>query len=126
MLGSIDLTNIGAGTCTLEGRPVLTIFSSPGHEVSVGVVEEVPPQWKVDGAPPPSGSPVVTLRPGSAAAIRVLWANQCPQLSDPATWNIGLTTGESLEVADVRAPSCLGSATPSRLEVGPFEPSAGG
>jgi hypothetical protein len=125
VLGSIDLTNVGAGTCTLQGRPVVTIFSSPGHEVSVGV-DPVPAQWQVDRASRPSGWPVVRLRPGSAAAIRVRWGNQCPELSDPATWNIGLPTGGSLEVSGVRAPPCLGTATQPTLEVGPFEPSAGG
>jgi hypothetical protein len=125
VLGAIDLTNISAGTCTLQGRPLVTIFSSPGHEVSVGVVA-VPPQWQVDGTSRPSDWPVVRLRPGSTAAIRVRWFDQCPELSDTATWSIGLTTGGSLEVSGVRAPPCLGTATQPTLEVGPFEPSAEG
>jgi hypothetical protein len=127
VLGSIDLTNIGAGTCTLEGRPILTLSSSPGHEVPLQVVD-VAPQWQADGSPSPYGWPVVSLPPGSAAAIRVRWTNPCPQLTDPAIWTVDLGSGRgTLDVSGADAtspPPCNGPATPSTLEVGPFEPSA--
>jgi hypothetical protein len=127
VLGSIVVTDIGAGDCTLEGRPTVTLLSGAGQELSFHLVE-VPPQWKVDRAPTPRGWPVVTLRPGATAAIRVRWANACPQLTDPARWRIDLGSGGgALDMTgSIEAPSCLGSAEPSTLEVGPFEPSAGG
>jgi hypothetical protein len=128
VVGSIDVTNVGARTCTLEGRPLLTIFSSPGHEVTLRVVGTAP-QWKADGASPPRGWPVVRLRPRAAAAIRVQWTNACPQLAGPALWSVDLGSGNgTLDVfgADaVSPPPCNGPALPSTLEVGPFEPSVG-
>jgi Protein of unknown function (DUF4232) len=128
VLGSIDLTNTGANMCTLEGRPTLTLFSSPDHDVPLRVVD-VPPQWQADAASPPDGWPVVSLRPGSAASIRVRWTNPCPQLTDPALWSVDLGNGGgTLEVVGTDAispPPCNGTATPSTLEVGPFEPGPG-
>jgi uncharacterized protein DUF4232 len=128
VLGSIDLTNLGDRTCTLTGRPTVMLFDPAGHEVSVHVVP-VSPQWQADGASPPDGWPVVTLGPGSAAAIRVRWANACPQLSDPVRWNVDLGGGMgTLDVSGADAifpPPCNGPTEPSTLEVGPFEPSSG-
>ena len=127
VLGSIDLTNLSGKTCTVEGRPVLTLFSSTGPQLSVQVVE-VAPQWQADAASPPHGWPVVSLSPGSAAAIRVRWSNPCPQLTAPALWKVDLG-GEkgTLDVSGADAiPPCNGSAEPSTLEVGPFEPSGRG
>jgi hypothetical protein len=129
VLGSIDLTNLSARTCTLEGRPILTLFSSASHEVPVHVVE-VAPQWQADGTSPPHGWPVVSLRPGSVAAIRVRWTNACPQLTEPALWSVDLENGRgSLDVFGADAtypPPCNGAGEPATLEVGPFEPSSAG
>jgi hypothetical protein len=126
--GSIDLTNIGDRTCTLEGRPTVLIFDASGHELSPQVSPDKP-QWEVDGASPPSGWPVISLRPGSVASIRIRVSNLCPPLDGPPTWTIDLTSGRgSLDVADPdpTTPSCLGTAEPSILEVGPFEPGGEG
>ena len=127
VVGSIELTNTSAKTCTLEGQPVLTLFSSPSQEVSVQVVT-VHPQWLENASPTPPGWPVVGLRPGATAAIRVRWTNACPQLLGPAIWTIDLGSGRgTLEVSGADAfPPCNGTAEPSTLEVGPFEPGAGG
>jgi hypothetical protein len=123
--GSIELANLGGGTCTLTGRPGVTLSSSSGRDLSVNV-EPVPPQWQADGAARPDGWPVVSLRPGSAASIRVRWTNACPQLSNPALWRVDLGGGRgTLEVQGADAtfpPPCNGPAEPSTLEVGPFEP----
>jgi hypothetical protein len=128
IVGSIDLTNIGNGTCTLEGRPSVTISSPAGRQLPIPVVP-VKAQWEVDATPSPSGWPVVTLRPGSVASIRIQLSNLCPPLDGPLLWTIDLTSGRgSLDVsgADALTPSCLGAAEPSRLEVGPFEPGGEG
>jgi Protein of unknown function (DUF4232) len=128
VVGSIDLANVSTRTCTLEGRPTLTLLSSSGHEVKVRVVP-VKPQWKADAASAPHGWPVVRLRSGSAAAIRVAWTNPCPQLTDPALWTVDLGSGRgALEVqgAAITPPPCNGPTLASTLEVGPFEPGAGG
>jgi hypothetical protein len=63
------------------------------------------------------------------ASIRIKVSNLCPQLDGPPLWTIDLTSGRgSLDVTDADAitPSCLGTAEPARLEVGPFEPGGEG
>ena len=126
--GSIRLTNVGGGTCTLSGRPTVSIFSSTGHDVAPQVTESEP-QWQADGAPEPAGWPVVSLQPRSAASVRVRWSNACPQLSGPASWKLDLGKGGgTLDVSGADAslvPPCNGPSEPSTLEVGPFEPRAG-
>jgi hypothetical protein len=126
--GSIRLTNVAGGSCTLSGRPTVSIFDSQGHEVALHVTASEP-QWQADGAPEPAGWPVVGLQPGSAASIRVRWSNACPQLSGPASWKVDLGNGGgTLDGSDAGAslvPPCNGPSEPSTLEVGPFEPRAG-
>ena len=126
--GSIRLTNVGGATCTLSGRPTVSILSSTGHDVALQVSPSEP-QWQVDGGAEPAGWPVVSLRPGSAASIRVRWSNACPQLSGPASWKLDLGNGGgTLYVSGADAslvPPCNGPSEPSTLEVGPFEPRAG-
>jgi hypothetical protein len=126
--GSIRLTNVGGGTCTLSGRPTVSIFSSTGHDVAPQVTESEP-QWQADGAPEPAGWPVVSLQPRSAASVRVRWSNACPQLSGPASWKLDLGNGGgTLDVSGADAsfvPPCNGPSEPSTLEVGPFESRVG-
>lgn len=126
--GSIGLKNVGGTTCTLTGRPTVSIFSSTGHEVSLQVTESEP-QWQADGTSQPQGWPVVGVQPGSSASVRVRWSNACPQLSGPASWKVDLGNGRgTLDVPNAGAslvPPCNGPSEPSTLEVGPFEPSAG-
>ena len=126
--GSIRLTNVSGASCTLSGRPTVSIFSSQGNEVPLQVTESEP-QWQADGAPQPAGWPVVSLRPGSSASVRVRWSNACPQLSGPASWKLDLGNGGgTLDVSGGDAtlvPPCNGPSEPSTLEVGPFEPRAG-
>jgi hypothetical protein len=126
VVGSIELTNAGAGTCTLSGRPRLTL-TSPTQGPLSPAVSEVLAQWQVDGTQAPAGWPVVTLRPGAVASIRVRWSNPCPQLTSPVVWHVHPGDGGGgLEVAGAEAiPSCLGSGQPSTLDVGPFEPRIG-
>ncbi len=127
--GSIGFTNVGTTTCTLTGRPAVTLSSSPGRDLSP-IVESAAASWQADKAPEPDGWPIVSLRPGSAASVRVRWSNACPQLSNPALWRVDLQDGRgTLEVLGTDAtfpPPCNGPAEPSILEVGPFEPDTGG
>src|SRR5438552_6083576 len=126
--GSIDLTNVGGATCTVTGRPAVSIWNSQGQAVAVQVTAGEP-QWKANAAPQPQGWPVVSLQPGSAASVRVRWSNACPQLSGPVSWKINLGNGAgTLDPSSADAsfvPPCNGPTEPSTLEVGPFEPSAG-
>jgi Protein of unknown function (DUF4232) len=126
VVGSVDLKNVGTTTCTLTGRGTVTLVGSSGSALPVQMVNVIP-QWQADAKSAPAGWPVVSLSPGSAAAIRVSWSNECPQLSNPVAWSVELEDGGgSLDVAGAEAyPPCNGSAEPSRLQVGPFEPAAG-
>ena len=121
--GSIDITNTGAGPCTLEGRPVLALFDSSGSRVAVRTVD-VAPQWSADGRPAPPGWPVVRLRPGQAASVRVRWSNACPQLSGSVRLTIDLGRGRGTlgSTPSLAPPPCNGASEPSTLEVGPYEP----
>lgn len=122
VVGAIDLRNAGTRVCTLTGRPIVGIEDPAGHPVSVRV-NRVESRWQADGAPRPSGWPIVRLRPGSVAAIRVAWSNACPQLRNRATWSVDLGGGKgTLVVGGVSPPPCNGATEPSTLEVGPFEP----
>ena len=127
--GSLQLTNLGDKTCTLEGRPKVMLFESSGRPLSVSDLA-VPPQWQAHAASPPAGWPVVRLSPGAVASIRVRWSNPCPQLSDPAFWRVSLPEGRgTLDVLGADAtspPPCNGPTQPSTLEVGPFEPGTNG
>jgi hypothetical protein len=125
-VGSIEVTNTGAGPCTLEGRPTIALAGSDGA-LSPDVVD-APPQWQVDGAEAPPGWPTVTLRPGEVAAIRVAWSNLCPQLTGTVGWQVTVPGGGGgVEVSgETSAPPCNGPTEPSTLQVGPFEPGGAG
>ncbi len=127
LVGSIDVTNHGDRTCTLEGRPSVTLAGPSGALLSLEVHPD-DARWQVDRTPRPAGWPVVTLPPGSVASIRIDLSNVCPQLDGPPRWTIDLTDGRgSLEVAGADSiPTCNGAAEPSTLSVGPFEPGGEG
>jgi len=123
VVGALDVTNLGSTTCTLQGRPSIALSDWQDHPLQVEQVP-VPPMWKADGASPPPGWPVVTLRPGGVAQIRVAWSNLCPQNDHPALWRMTIG-GQTIDVfgADgTSPPPCNGASQPSTLQVGPFEP----
>jgi hypothetical protein len=123
VIGALDVTNFGSTTCTLQGRPRIALSDWQDHPLSVQQVP-VPPVWEAEGAPQPPGWPVVTLRPGGVAQIRVAWSNLCPQSTHPALWRVTIAGGR-LDVfgADgTGPPPCNGPSQPSMLQVGPFEP----
>lgn len=123
--GAIHLTNFSDATCTLAGRPVVTLYRTAAHQLTVRVLD-VGPQWKADAASRPTGWPVVRLRTGAVASVRIRWGNMCPQLSHPALWKVAVGAGGTVDVygADgATPPPCNGPGQPSTLEVGPFEPS---
>ena len=81
-------------------------------------------QWQVDKAAKPAGWPVVTLRPGQRAQLRIAWHNWCGS-PPPQTWRIVLGGGHGSFDAPgtTDAPPCNGPGQPSTLDLGPFEPS---
>ena len=129
--GFLLMTNEGTTTCTLSGKPVLSLVQtapesvSSGEPVIVNVVDAAP-SWQVNGASQPPGWPVVTLEPGSAAAVSVRWSNACPQVSGQVEWMVSDGNGGTKIVVDpsrtTLVPPCNGASEPSTLEVGPYEP----
>ena len=127
--GAITLENLSDQTCTLQGRPVITLLDQSGNPISSGVtISSTPPRWVVDRSPKPPGWPVVTLRQGDSASVRIRWSNWCPNGGVPPLWRMGVPGGGAVEVGGMDAlgaPPCNGPGQPSTIEEGPFEPGSG-
>lgn len=126
--GSIVLTNRSAESCTLEGTPTIELLDASGPITSGVSFEPAPAGWEVAGSPEPTGWPVVTLGPADAASVRVRWSNWCPDGRAAPTWRVEIPGGAAVEVDGLETvfpPPCNGSAEPSGVEIGPFEPLPG-
>jgi hypothetical protein len=123
--GEIDFANFSDTTCTLQDRPGITLLESPGQPITSGVTFiDTDAAWMVNGEQEPDGWPVVTLRPGDTASIRMRWGNWCPQGRAAPLWQVDLPGGGSVPVTNgmEEPPPCNGEGVPSTIEVGPFEP----
>ncbi len=121
--GAIDVTNLSGVVCTLRGRPGVVLLTDPNHLVTSDLsFIDSPAGWEVDGNPQPAGWPVVTLRPGDVASVRIRWGNWCAP--GVPLWRIGIPGGGDVDVANGMEdpPPCNGPGMPSTIEVGPFEP----
>jgi hypothetical protein len=126
--GSISLTNFSDATCTLQGRPTITLMNGNLKPITSGVVfSKSPPGWRANGSPKPAGWPVVTIRRGASASIRIRWTNWCR--SRAPLWRLGISGGGTIDVVNgldaVSPPPCNGPGLPSTIEEGPFEPGSG-
>ncbi|HEY7283234.1 MAG TPA: DUF4232 domain-containing protein [Actinomycetota bacterium] len=124
--GVIDVANFSDTACTLQGRPGIVLLTSPGHLVTSPLsFIDSPAAWQADGRPEPSGWPVVTLRPGDMASVRIRWGNWCSPRAP--LWRIGIPGGGEVDVVNGMEdpPPCNGAGMPSTIEVGPFEPHRG-
>jgi hypothetical protein len=123
--GVIDVANLSDTTCTLQGRPRVTLLQSAGHAITSGITFlKADAGWMVDGETKPAGWPVVTLHPGDSASVRVRWGNWCPQGRAAPLWELGIPGGGQVAVQNgmEEPPPCNGETEPSTVEVGPFEP----
>jgi Protein of unknown function (DUF4232) len=124
--GVIRLENLSDATCTLQGRPAVTLLDDHLRPIRSGVhFEPAPPGWKVDADPQPEGWPVVTVAPGKAATVRIRWSNWCPQGRATPLWRVRLPGDGSVDVMGIDGetpPPCNGEHLPSTIDVGPFEP----
>jgi hypothetical protein len=127
--GELIVTNLSGQTCTLRGRPTITLLDPSRNPITSGVTfTNSPAGWFVDGSPKPSGWPVVTLKPGDAASVRLGWSNWCADGGDAPLWRIGIPDGGTVNVTGMETvppPPCNGPGQPSTIERGPFEPRAG-
>jgi hypothetical protein len=129
--GGVTLTNFSDVTCTVQGTPTITLLTQDLKPITSGVTFiSSPPGWKVDRTGKPAGWPVVTLRPGASALVRIRWSNWCPDGRSAPLWRVGIPGGGSVDVTngfdELGPPPCNGRGMPSTVEVGPFEPSAAG
>jgi hypothetical protein len=128
--GTIALTNGSGEACTLDGTPTITLLDENLNPITSGIAfGRSSPGWEVDASPTPPGWPVVTLQPGAAASVRILWSNWCPDGRATPTWRIEVPGGGTVDVGGLDAagpPPCNGPSQPSTIEVGPFEPGPGG
>ena len=123
--GVMDVANFSDTSCTLQGRPHVTLLKSPGRPITFGIRSlKSPAGWEVDGESKPAGWPVVTLHPGDAASVRVRWGNWCPQGRAAPLWELGIPGSGTVGVRNgmEEPPPCNGESEPSTIEVGPFEP----
>ncbi len=127
--GGISLANLSDATCTLQGTPTITLLDQNLEPVTSGVtLGSSPPGWAADGSPEPAGWPVVTVRPGDSAFVRIRWSNWCPDGRPAPLWRLDIPGGGTVDVNGFEAvtpPPCNGPGQPSTVEEGPFEPGTG-
>ena len=126
---TINLSNVSATTCTVQGTPAITLLDENRNPITSGVeFSQAPPQWKADGSPEPPGWPVVTLLAGHSALVRARWSNWCPQGRAVPVWQMDVPGGGTVDVNGIDPadpPPCNGPGQPSTIEEGPFEPPTG-
>jgi uncharacterized protein DUF4232 len=124
--GSIQVTNDGTTTCTVEGRPALHVLDANDQEAADVTLMQVDATWQIDHEDAPAGWPTVTLAPGDAGSVRASWSNWCGDQG--VTWALGLADG-TVPVQGIDAstiPPCNGPGMPSIVQIGPFEPATDG
>src|SRR5437588_3453554 len=125
--GAINFSNFSDRTCTVQGRPAITLLDQTLHPITSGVTfMSSPPGWKANTSPKPAGWPVAKLHPGDSALVRIRWSNWCPQGRAAPLWRVHVPGGGTVNVVTgmERAPPCNGPSQPTPVEVGPFEPGA--
>ena len=121
--GSIDVTNHGDRTCTLEGYPSVTLTDPSGSLLSLEVQRRCAMAGGPGSAsdrmagrhPPPGVRRLDTDRP----VERLSPARRPATVDDRPHERDG---GRSRSPAPTSLPTCNGAAEPSTLDVGPFEP----
>jgi hypothetical protein len=125
--GAILVENVSSTRCALQGYPRFRLLDASGRGATAAYEQRrTEPQWKADRASAPRGWPVVTLRPGARASVRLRWSNWCGTGSEAApVWTLRVPGSGRIDVMAMDAtspPPCNGPGLPSTISVGPFEP----
>jgi hypothetical protein len=124
--GTVGVSNFSDQICTLEGAAEVSLLDDNLNPITSGVTfSSSPPQWEADGSPQPAGWPLVTLKPGDAASVRIRWSNWCPDGRTAPLWRMQIPGDGTVNLNGLDAvypPPCNGPGMPSTIEVGPFEP----
>jgi len=112
-IGTIAVTNNGAGACLLPAYPAVRIESAQG--------QIAPTENAVFTDANDVGGEVV-LQPGQQAVTDVRWSNQCPQATanDTFVLRVTLLGGNGSFTVPASVPPCLGDTQSSRLSQQPF------
>jgi Protein of unknown function (DUF4232) len=123
---TIVVTDVSDTPCTLQGTPAITLLDGNMSAITSGVsFGSGPAGWQSNALPKPPGWPVVKLRPGDVANVRIQWSNWCPQGRAGPTWQFAVPADGSIDVngSDLQPPPpCNGAGQPASVHVGPFEP----
>jgi Protein of unknown function (DUF4232) len=127
--GPIVVTNRSKETCKLEGTPAITLLDQNQAPITTGITfSSSQPAWVLNRSPKPAGWPVVTLKPGDAASVQIIWGNWCLAPVAVPIWRLGIPGGGTVDVTGFDAssvPPCNGPAQPSTIQEGPLEPHTG-
>jgi hypothetical protein len=124
--GTVVVTNLSDASCTLQGTPTITLLDDNIEPITSGLTfMSAPAGWQADALPKPPGWPVVKLRPGDVANVRIRWSNWCPQGRAAPLWQLGIPGSDTVDINGFEAadpPPCNGADQPATIEVSPFEP----
>jgi hypothetical protein len=112
-IGTITVTNNGAGACLLAAYPALRIENMQGQ---IAPTENA----TVTDASDVGGD--IVLQPGQQGVDDVRWSNQCPQAtaSDAFLLRVTLPNGNGSFTVPTSVPPCLGDTQSSHLSQQPF------
>jgi Protein of unknown function (DUF4232) len=119
--GSLVLTNTGIASCTLSGRPDVTLVDGADHPYPT-VTNGISPWWRANASPQPAGWPVVALAPGGTAQVRISVTNWCATGSAFARLTFqGSGPLSAVELPDRINEKCANPSKPATASVGPVE-----
>jgi hypothetical protein len=112
MVGRVTLTNTGLTSCSLVGRPTVSLAGTRSRAMP-----------RPRAAPEVVREPLSSLRavrPGKRVWFAMHWSNWCER--HPVTATVALPGGDRLRVRLGAPPRCESAASPSAIGVSPFVP----
>jgi Protein of unknown function (DUF4232) len=117
IIGTVTLSEVGTGTCTIEGYPTLTRFNSSGNSVTTTVVRGL----TVNLSGPPSQPPaLITLTPTQQAEFTFQYSDVVTgsETSCAVSTTVSVTTPGATK-ASAPAPLSISACNNGTVEVSP-------